>query len=74
MADKKDVEQEIKDDAPEKKEGPPPNQNYIPKILRWGVEHPGIQYTLPTISKDEWQLTVEGEVEMSLSLSWEEFM
>jgi len=59
---------------PEKKTGLPPNQRYIPKILGWGEEHPGIQYTLPTTSKDEWMLSVEGEVERPLMLNWVEFM
>ena len=58
----------------EKKKGLPPNQHYIPKILGWGEEHPGIQYSLPVINKDEWQLSVTGEVETPLTLNWADFM
>lgn len=52
----------------------PPDQVSIPRILNWGVDHPGITRTLPDIKKGEWKLTVDGEVEFPLSLSWGEFL
>jgi DMSO/TMAO reductase YedYZ molybdopterin-dependent catalytic subunit len=52
----------------------PPRQRWIDHILGWGTEHPGIVPTLPDISKDEWSLEIEGEVEKPLILDWESFM
>ncbi|MBD3206392.1 molybdopterin-dependent oxidoreductase [Candidatus Bathyarchaeota archaeon] len=52
----------------------PPRQRWIDHILGWGTEHPGIVPTLPDISKDEWSLEIEGEVEKPLTMDWEGFM
>jgi DMSO/TMAO reductase YedYZ molybdopterin-dependent catalytic subunit len=49
----------------------PPNQKSIQKILRWGIEHPGLKSKLPHILKEEFILTVDGEVEKPLKMSWE---
>lgn len=60
-----------------KKEEPrerlPPRQRWIPKILGWGVDHPGIARTLPDIAREEWSLEVTGEVEKPQTLGWVEF-
>jgi DMSO/TMAO reductase YedYZ molybdopterin-dependent catalytic subunit len=59
-------------------EGPrgelPPNQALIKNILRWGIDHPSITHMLPVIEKKDWSLTVDGEVEEPLKLSWDDFM
>lgn len=56
------------------KEKLPPRQRWIKHILKWGVEHPGIQNELPDLSLDEWRLIVDGEVENSLDLAWSDFL
>ena len=52
----------------------PPSQRWVDHILKWGVEHPGLQSDLPVIPKDEWRLSVDGEVENPVEYSWEQFM
>jgi DMSO/TMAO reductase YedYZ molybdopterin-dependent catalytic subunit len=51
----------------------PPRQRWIPSILKWGIEHPGINYPLPNISKQDWVLQVSGEVNNPLILDWKTF-
>ena len=48
----------------------PPNQKAIDAIMGWGTQHPGIVKELPSIEKEEWSLTVDGEVENPLRLDW----
>jgi DMSO/TMAO reductase YedYZ molybdopterin-dependent catalytic subunit len=57
---------------PEKSELPP-NQSPTPGILRWGIDHPGITHDLPNVTKEEWELTVDGEVESPINYSWINF-
>lgn len=52
----------------------PPKQRPIDSIMRWGIDHPGIVPNLPKISKEEWKLRVDGEVENPVTLNWSEFM
>ncbi|HEX9914881.1 MAG TPA: molybdopterin-dependent oxidoreductase, partial [Candidatus Bathyarchaeia archaeon] len=52
----------------------PPKQRWIPSILKWGVEHPGIVYTLPEVSLDDWRLKVDGLVENPTLFTWGDFM
>jgi len=52
----------------------PPGQRTINSILRWGIDHPGIIQENPVISPEDWVLTVDGEVEAELKLSWGEFL
>jgi DMSO/TMAO reductase YedYZ molybdopterin-dependent catalytic subunit len=52
----------------------PPDQAPIPHILGWGVEHSGITPILPDIRKEDWRLTVDGEVETPFKLNWSEFL
>ena len=52
----------------------PPKQRWIPSILKWGVEHPGIVYTLPEVSLDDWRLKVEGLVENPTLFTWGDFI
>jgi len=52
----------------------PPNQNAIDHLLRWGTDHPGIKSTNPQLKLETYTLTVDGEVENPVVLSWNDFM
>jgi len=52
----------------------PPGQRAIKRILRWGVDHPGIVSENPKVDLEKWVLTVDGEVEKPLRLSWDDFL
>jgi len=51
----------------------PPGQSAIKRILRWGTDHPGITSVNPKIALKNYTLTIDGEVENPLKLSWREF-
>ncbi len=51
----------------------PPGQKPIKRILRWGTDHPGITSANPKIKLETYALTVDGEVEKPVTLSWAEF-
>jgi DMSO/TMAO reductase YedYZ molybdopterin-dependent catalytic subunit len=48
----------------------PPDQEQIKKILRWGIDHPGITSANPKINLETYKLTVDGEVEKPTTFSW----
>jgi DMSO/TMAO reductase YedYZ molybdopterin-dependent catalytic subunit len=50
----------------------PLGQTPIKKLLRWGIDHPGIARSNPKIDLKTYALTIEGEVERPLKLTWEE--
>ncbi len=52
----------------------PPDQEATDHILRWGFEHPGITSANPQIKLETYTLTVEGEVDNPVKLSWKEFL
>ena len=52
----------------------PPKQRPIDSIMRWGIDHPGIVSKLPKVSKEEWRLRVDGEVENQVTFNWDDFM
>jgi DMSO/TMAO reductase YedYZ molybdopterin-dependent catalytic subunit len=52
----------------------PPDQEATDHILRWGTEHPGITSTNPQIDLETYTLTIEGEVEHPVTLTWKEFL
>ncbi|MBS7633023.1 molybdopterin-dependent oxidoreductase [Candidatus Bathyarchaeota archaeon] len=52
----------------------PPGQTPIKRLLRWGIDHPGIVSRLPEVDLKNWTLTVDGEVEKRMKLGWEEFL
>jgi DMSO/TMAO reductase YedYZ molybdopterin-dependent catalytic subunit len=52
----------------------PPDQEATDHILRWGTEHPGITSTNPQIDLKTYTLTIEGEVEKPVTLTWKEFL
>jgi DMSO/TMAO reductase YedYZ molybdopterin-dependent catalytic subunit len=57
-----------------KKEKLPPGQTPIKRLLRWGIDHPGIARSNPKIDLRTYVLTVDGEVERPLKLTWEELV
>jgi DMSO/TMAO reductase YedYZ molybdopterin-dependent catalytic subunit len=48
----------------------PPGQTPIKRLLRWGIDHPGITRSNPKIDLKTYTLTVDGEVENPLKLNW----
>jgi DMSO/TMAO reductase YedYZ molybdopterin-dependent catalytic subunit len=57
-----------------KKQRLPPDQQATDHILRWGTDHPGITSTNPQLRLETYTLTVDGEVENPVKLSWNDFM
>ena len=52
----------------------PPNQEVTGRLLRWGIDHPGITASNPQLKLETYTLTVDGEVENPVVLSWNDFM
>ena len=52
----------------------PPDQTPTDRILRWGYDHPGITSTNPILPLETYTLTVEGEVENPVTLTWADFL
>jgi DMSO/TMAO reductase YedYZ molybdopterin-dependent catalytic subunit len=52
----------------------PPDQKATDHLLRWGTDHPGITAVNPQIKLDTYYLTIEGEVEKPVKLSWQDFL
>ncbi len=52
----------------------PPDQQITDHILRWGYDHPGITSTNPQLQLETYTLTIDGEVEKPIKLSWNDFM
>ena len=50
----------------------PPSQTPIKKLLRWGIDHPGITRSTRKTDLKTYTLTIDGEVERPLRLRWEE--
>lgn len=59
--------------APEDRELPP-SQMPIKRLMRWGTDHPAITSKIPKIDLKTWTLTIEGEVEKTLKLAWDEIV
>jgi len=57
-----------------KKKKMPPNQVATARLLRWGIDHPGITSANPQLKLESYRLTVDGEVENPVMLSWNDFM
>jgi DMSO/TMAO reductase YedYZ molybdopterin-dependent catalytic subunit len=58
----------------EKRRNLPPGQTPIKQHLRWGKDHPTISGSFPKIDLKSWTLTVDGEVEKPLKLSWDDVL
>ena len=52
----------------------PPDQHATDRILRWGTDHPGITSTNPQLQLETYTLTIDGEVENPVKLSWNDFL
>jgi DMSO/TMAO reductase YedYZ molybdopterin-dependent catalytic subunit len=52
----------------------PPDQTATDRILNWGTDHPGITSTNPQLQLETYTLTVDGEVENPVKLSWNDFL
>jgi DMSO/TMAO reductase YedYZ molybdopterin-dependent catalytic subunit len=52
----------------------PPDQTATDRILRWGTDHPGINSTNPQLKLETYTLTIDGEVENPVKLSWNDFL
>ena len=52
----------------------PPKQHWISSILRWNIDHPGINPANPKFDPRTWILAVDGEVRNPLRLGWEDFL
>jgi DMSO/TMAO reductase YedYZ molybdopterin-dependent catalytic subunit len=52
----------------------PPDQEPIKKILRWGIDHPGITPENPKINLNTYKLTVDGQVEHPTSFNWPQIL
>lgn len=52
----------------------PPGQTAIKKLLRWGIDHPGITRSNPKIDLKTYTLSIDGEIENPLTLRWEEIL
>jgi DMSO/TMAO reductase YedYZ molybdopterin-dependent catalytic subunit len=52
----------------------PPGQAPIRRLLRWGIDHPGIARENPKIDLETYSLTVDGEVQKPLKLSWNDVL
>lgn len=61
-------------DEDDKREGLPPGQTPIKRLLRWGEDHPTIKGSVPTIDLKKWVLVVNGEVEKPLRLKWNDLL
>jgi DMSO/TMAO reductase YedYZ molybdopterin-dependent catalytic subunit len=52
----------------------PPGQTPIKKLLRWGIDHPGITRNNPKIDLKTYTLTIDGEVQNPQELTWEQVL
>jgi DMSO/TMAO reductase YedYZ molybdopterin-dependent catalytic subunit len=51
----------------------PPGQSPVDRILSWGIDHSGITSANPRFKTETYTLTIDGEVEKPVKLSWAEF-
>jgi len=52
----------------------PPSQTPIKRILRWGIDHPGITSANPKLDLKTYTLTIDGEVANPMKLSWTDML
>jgi len=52
----------------------PPGQREIKAILKWNIHHPGIISENPKFNPEKWTLTVDGDTENPLRLTWQELL
>ncbi|MCW4011220.1 MAG: molybdopterin-dependent oxidoreductase [Candidatus Bathyarchaeota archaeon] len=51
----------------------PPGQSPIKRIPRWSIDHLGITKVNPHLTLETYTLTIDGEVENPVKLSWKDF-
>jgi DMSO/TMAO reductase YedYZ molybdopterin-dependent catalytic subunit len=52
----------------------PPGQTPIDRILKWGIDHPGITSSNPKLDLKTYMLVVDGEVANPVRLSWDDIL
>ena len=52
----------------------PPNQKSIKRLLRWGIDHPGITSANPKVDTKTYTLTINGEVNNPVKVTWTEVL
>jgi DMSO/TMAO reductase YedYZ molybdopterin-dependent catalytic subunit len=52
----------------------PPGQTPIKRLLRWGMDHPGITRSNPQIDLKTYSLSIAGEVKIPLTLRWDDIL
>jgi DMSO/TMAO reductase YedYZ molybdopterin-dependent catalytic subunit len=52
----------------------PPGQTPIKRILRWGIDHPGITSSNPKLDLKIYKLVVDGEVANPVKLGWDDIL
>jgi DMSO/TMAO reductase YedYZ molybdopterin-dependent catalytic subunit len=52
----------------------PPNQTPIRRLLKWGVDHPGIIQRNPKLDLKTYTLTINGEVKNPVTLKWDDIL
>ncbi len=52
----------------------PPGQSAIKRILRWGIDHPGITSDNPHLKLDTYTLIIDGEVANPVKFNWTEVL
>lgn len=52
----------------------PPGQTPIKRILRWGIDHPGITSSNPKFDLKTYKLVVDGEVANPVRLNWDDIL
>ena len=52
----------------------PPGQHEIKNLLKWGIDHPTISGSVPTLDLNNWVLTVYGDVASAVKLNWQDFL
>jgi DMSO/TMAO reductase YedYZ molybdopterin-dependent catalytic subunit len=58
----------------QKAEKLPPGQTPIKRILRWGIDHPGIASSNPKLDLKTYTLVIDGEVSNPVTLSWDDIL
>lgn len=52
----------------------PPGQTPIKRILRWGIDHPGITSSNPKLDLETYALVIDGEVVNPVTLNWRDVL
>jgi DMSO/TMAO reductase YedYZ molybdopterin-dependent catalytic subunit len=52
----------------------PPSQTPVKRLLRWGIDHPGITRANPKLDLKPYTLTINGEAENPVTLSWNDIL